>query len=230
MIVFDSLGTLFSLRVPARRLDEAAGKGAFKEWHARVLRDGFALAASGRFSTFEEVALAQLECFLRERGVRARASVAREVLAAFGELEAYPDLGPALEEGRAAGARMLALTNGSLSLTKRLLERAGALSFIEIVISIDDVGAWKPAPEIYQAAAGRIGLAPREIGLLTGHAWDVQGALAAGLRAGFVAREEPFYPGSMPEPDFYADSLTEGVRAMLKPGLAARVRQLLAGR
>ncbi len=230
VLVFDALGTLFSPRAAARSLDDAAGKGAFKEWQARVLRDGFALAAAGRFAPFEEVALSELDGFLRERGVRGRGHVSREVLAAFSRLEAYPDAGEALAEAKAAGARSVVLTNGSLALTRRLLENAGLTPLVEFVVSIDDVGVWKPAPQSYEAVVGRCGVAPREAALLSGHAWDVQGALAAGLRAAFVAREEPCYPAFLPAPDLCAASLPDAARSLLKPGLAARVRSLLAGR
>lgn len=228
-IAFDSLGTLFSTRAAARVLDEAAGKGAFKEWLARVLRDGFALAAAGRFASFEEVARGELEGFLRERGLaRGRGHLARALFEAFGRLDAYPDAAPALAEARRRGARVLVLSSGSAALTRKLLERGGLSSGVEIVISIDDVGLWKPAPRIYQAAAGRCGAAPRELALVTAHAWDAQGALAAGLRAAFVAREEPCWPGFLARPEACAGDLTEAVEALASPGLAARVRQLLA--
>ena len=64
--------------------------------------------------------------------------------------------------------------------------------------------------------AARTGVAPGEVMLVAAHGWDISGALAAGLRAAFVAR-----PGAVLDP--------EGAQPeIVGPGLAAVVDRILA--
>jgi 2-haloacid dehalogenase len=62
-------------------------------------------------------------------------------------------------------------------------------------MSVDEAGALKPAPAVYDFAVQRLGLAPGSIWMVAAHGWDIAGATRAGLRGAFVAR-----PGQSPDP------------------------------
>jgi hypothetical protein len=93
-VAFDVVETMFSLEVVGRTLaDEGAGPRALDVFFGRLLRDGFALAASGTYAPFGQVAHAALTATAPDLDVRGRA----RVLDAFSSLIPHPDVRPALE-------------------------------------------------------------------------------------------------------------------------------------
>src|SRR5699024_2960325 len=54
-------------------------------------------------------------------------------------------------------------SNGRRRDVHGLLERAGLLDLFDAIVTIDDVPRWKPAPDPYLRAAGRLGLEPRDL-------------------------------------------------------------------
>ena len=113
-LAFDVVETLFSLDAVARRLAVlGAPEGAPQLWFARLLRDGFALAACGDYRPFRDVAASSLRAVLPDADDEAVESV----LAGLSELEAHPDTDPGLRRAAEAGVRIVTLTNGSAQST-----------------------------------------------------------------------------------------------------------------
>ena len=50
------------------------------------------------------------------------------------------------------------------------------------MISIEEVGVYKPAPAVYQRAADRLGIAAADIAFVSGNGWDIHAASAFGFR------------------------------------------------
>ena len=110
---------------------------------------------------------------------------------------------------------VLALSNGSPSLTKHLLDTAGLRTLVAHVVSVDDVKLSKPRPEVYLHAAKVAKVHPGELALVAAHAWDVHGAKSAGLATAYLSADRPF-SDAMPAPDVSADTLPELVAALLE--------------
>ncbi len=122
--------------------------------------------------------------------------------------DAYADFG-ALKRLRAAGFRMVTLTNSSPSAVKAQLQNAGLTQYFDESISVDSVRRFKPDLETYRSAAVHLGARPGELLLIAAHPWDVFGAMKAGWQAAFVARNgiTPFPLGpklAVNEPDMKA--------------------------
>lgn len=189
-VAFDVLGTLFSLDRLARPLERLGLRAEDVElWMARTLRDGFALAATEIFWPFAEVARATLTRLLEERRVPPNPAGEERALDGFSSLALYDDVIPALLGLRARGVLTATLTNGGRAKTLALLRHAGCAELFDAVLSVDDVGQWKPRPEPYLAAADVLGVDPSELALVAAHAWDVHGARRAGLVTGYVERK-----------------------------------------
>lgn len=209
---FDMIGTVFSLESLRPRMEAAGLKGEHLElWFAHLLRDAFALSATGIYKPFLDIAGSALAALLEAHRGRADASRIDRVLGGFAELDAFPDAKPAFERLQSAGVRVMTLTNGSASVSKRLLDRAGLSPYVERVISIDEIEKWKPRREVYLHAARVAGVPARQVTMIAGHAWDLQGAAKAGLMTAFVRRVEPFSL-AMERPTLSAGSLTELAR------------------
>lgn len=117
---------------------------------------------------------------------------------------------------KAQGVLLLALTNGSRSDTRSLLERSGLRDFIEHIVSVDDVEAWKPKAEVYLRAAAEAGVEPSALALIAAHAWDCQGAARAGLVTGWVSRPERRFNPALGRPDVRGETLTDVAGEILR--------------
>ena len=122
--------------------------------------------------------------------------------------------GEALARAAKAGVTVIALTNGSADPTRRLLEKAGFASSVTHVISTDEVRLAKPRAEVYLRACEVANAQPEELALIAAHAWDIQGAAAAGLTTAYLNTDRP-YSSAMRPPDFEAETLTKCVEKLL---------------
>jgi 2-haloacid dehalogenase len=205
-VAVDVVETLVSLDAVAVALeDEGLGPDSVERLFTRLLRDGFALAASGAYRPFRDVA----EGALAAVAPALAASQSEAVLAAFSRLDAHPDARPALEHLRRAGLAVAALTNGAAATTTVLLEQTGLDALVARVISIDEVQAWKPAPAPYLHAADVLGVEPRRLALVAVHSWDIHGAHRAGLVTGWASRREGVFPATFDPPDVTGADLVE---------------------
>lgn len=216
VIALDIIETVFALEPLAGRF-KAVGlpETALRLFFAQLLRDAFALEASGAFKPFKEVAAASLAVVMANHGVPAEQTKIQSVLAGFAELAPHPDAAAALERLKAAGLRIVALTNGGAENTQKLLDRAHLAAHVERVISIDEVRRWKPNREVYLHAARSLGVEPARVALIAAHAWDVHGAKQAGLCAAWVKRQDKIYHSAMQAPDVQGGSLTAVAEALI---------------
>lgn len=214
VLVFDVIETLFTLE-PLRAQFQESGQpaGALELWFATALRDMFALAAAGSYTPM----LKLLEAALDEiDAIEGGAPDKENVTAAMGSLPPLPDVASGLKSLQHAGFRMVALTNGSASTTKKLLDRADISHMFEKILSTDDVQHAKPHASVYLHAAREMAVEPGEVMLIASHPWDLHGAKTAGLNTAYLNRGKPF-PDFMASPDLSEKSLT---------GLAERLSEL----
>lgn len=110
----------------------------------------------------------------------------------------YEDVMPALDELSRHGVRLGLISNWDDRL-RGLLRAFGLAERFEVVAISCEVGHSKPAGEIFDSAASRLGLPPAEI-LHVGDSWssDVVGAERAGFKAVQIARGSPAGPQRIP--------------------------------
>jgi 2-haloacid dehalogenase len=213
VIAFDVIETMFPLEPLRQRLVAAGQSGHVLEvWFSTLLRNAFALVATGGYRPFGEIAADALRSAADSPVTDEQV---HDVLAGFAELDPHEDVEPAMRTAGEAGVRMITLTNGSARMTAGLLRRAGLDRYIEASMSVDDIQRWKPAPEIYLHAARTCRVAPGQVALVAAHAWDTHGAQQAGLVTGWVARTANPYPTIFAAPDVTGSTLDEVVDALL---------------
>jgi 2-haloacid dehalogenase len=170
-VAFDIIETTFSLD-SLRPLLTALGlpPSALELWFARTLRDAFALAATGVYAGFTDIANDTLLTLAAEHAIKAEGPALKSVLDGFAELDPQPDAGAAFQTLQAAGIGIMALSNGAAETTKKLLDRSGLAPLVRWVVSVADIRIWKPRPEIYLYTAKVAGVAPGEMALVATHA------------------------------------------------------------
>jgi 2-haloacid dehalogenase len=213
-VVFDIIGTCFSLDKPRQRLVElGAPPHALQFWFAQTLRDAFALSYAGSYRPLKEVLEAELPRTLKVLGIEADAEKRSAVVNAFSELEPQPEALEAFRILTTAGWKLVALTNGSEDSTHKLLERANALEYFASIFSCDAIGKTKPHPDVYALAKQDV---EDDIWMVAAHAWDIAGAACAGLRTAFITQEEKDYLGVYPQPEVVASDLVEAGNRILE--------------
>jgi hypothetical protein len=92
---------------------------------ARVLRDGFALAATGTAEAFPAIAAHHLTLLLDAADRRSDDATVEHVLGGFDEVEPHSDVTEGLSLAGEAGLTVATLTNGTAEITRRFLSRSG---------------------------------------------------------------------------------------------------------
>jgi len=211
VIVFDVNETLSDMSPMGERFSEVGAPVELaKLWFATLLRDGFALAASGENGSFAAIGADVLRELLA--GVelnRTLAEAVDHVMGGMNGLEVHPDVPEGIGALAAAGFRLITLSNGSAGIAGKLLSGAGIRDAFEALLSVEDAPAWKPARGSYEYAAAASGADPAGILLVAVHPWDIHGAARAGLRTAWLNRTGGSYPGYFAAPDFIVTALTD---------------------
>jgi 2-haloacid dehalogenase len=213
VVAFDVIETLIALEPLRERFEEAGLPGHLLEtWFTRTLRDGMALTATEDFAPFRQVAENALRVITR---YEVEDSAVAHVLDGFATLPAHPDVEPALKRLDDAGARIMLLTNGARATTESFVERSGLGEYVERIVTVEEVGRWKPPAVVYEHAASVAGVPVERLALVAAHAWDCHGAKRAGLITGWVSRLEGRFGDIFEAPDVRGDDLVEVADGLL---------------
>ena len=212
-VVFDMIGTCFSLEQPRQQLIAlGAPDYALQLWFAQTLRDAFALSHAGSYQPLKAVLTAELPRTLKLLDVTADAAQLSQVVNTFAELELQPEAIAAFQLLSQAGWQLVALTNGSEDSTRQLLQRANADQYFSSIFSCDTIQKTKPHPDVYALPQQH---APGDIWLVAAHAWDIAGATLAGLQTAFITQVEQDYLAVYPQPNVVADNLLVAANQIL---------------
>jgi 2-haloacid dehalogenase len=202
LVLFDVNETLSDLSGLQGRFTGVGLPGeAVNEWFAGVLRDGFALTSLGSLASFRQLAADGVLRLLPEDAPVPAQEAVSTVLDGFLDLDVHADVVPGVRALRAAGVQLATLSNGSADVAERLLSRAGVRDLFEAVLSVEEIGIWKPAARAYRKAARRLGVPRKEIVMVAVHPWDIHGAASAGLHTAWLNRDGRSYPRSFTRPD-----------------------------
>ncbi|QYH36007.1 haloacid dehalogenase type II [Salinibacterium sp. M195] len=215
-IFFDVNETLSNLKPVSDAFDAAgAPHGLATMWFATVLRDGFALAATGSTARFLDIATTNAHSVLRDLPLTHSLDESVDaVLSAFAQVHVHDDVPAGIRALHGAGHRLFTLSNGPTATAQRLFEAAGVSDLIDGVLSVEGHAPWKPARGAYEDALTRTGTTGTAY-LVAVHPWDIHGAAMAGLSTVWVNRTGATYPEHFLPPTTSVTSL-DGLAAELR--------------
>jgi 2-haloacid dehalogenase len=187
--VFDAYGTLFDVHAAVGRLRPQIGTHAdelSQLWRAKQLEYSWLRALMGRHADFWQVTGDALDYALARTGVGA--AVREPLMQAYLTLDPYPEVADVLRRLRAAGFKLAILSNGEPAMLAAAVENAGIGALLDAVISVEEVGVYKPDPRVYRLAVDRLGVRADQIAFQSSNAWDVNGAACFGLRPVWINR------------------------------------------
>lgn len=208
-LVCDVNETLLDLAPLTPILERHLGPGAAPLWFARLLHHSTVATLIGAYRPFGDLGAAAFDSVARSRGVEPPDGAWVDVAAGFSTLAAHPDVVPGLERFRAAGWTVATLTNSAPAVLSAGLAAAGLVDLVDVPMSVEAVGRFKPAPEPYRHALSVLEVAPGDAWMVACHDWDLAGAAAVGMRTAFVARPRMPRSPAHPPPDVVAADLVE---------------------
>lgn len=188
--VFDAYGTLFDVSSAAKRCADVLGGKAdalAAQWRTSQLHYTWLRSLMGRHADFWQVTSDALDFAMDALGI-ADAALKKRLMDHYLELSAYSDAAVALAALRRAKRPAAILSNGTPKMLSAAVKSAGLGALIDPVLSVEEVGVYKPHPRVYQLAVDRLGIKPDRIGFVSSNGWDVAGASAFGFRAIWVNR------------------------------------------
>ncbi|GAB4166319.1 MAG: haloacid dehalogenase type II [Thalassobaculales bacterium] len=188
--VFDAYGTLFDVAAAARRLAPRIGPeaGRLAEiWRAKQLQYTWLRSLMGRYADFWTVTGEALDFALEATGIRGE-GLRGELMDLYRRLDAYDDVKPMLGRLKAAGMKTAILSNGEPGMLAQAVDSAGIGGLLDDVISVHELGIYKPHPLVYALVERRLGPAPAEVVFLSSNGWDAAAAGAFGFRVAWVNR------------------------------------------
>jgi 2-haloacid dehalogenase len=183
--VFDAYGTLFDTASAAQRCADALGETAPRLaalWRDKQLQYSWLRAVQDRHADFWQVTGDALDFALDALDI-ADGDLRERLMRLYLTLDAYPEVPAALRQLRDGGLATAILSNGSPAMLAAAVEHAGLADLFDHVLSVEEVGAYKPHPKVYQLACDRLGVAADAIAFVSSNGWDAWGASAFGMHA-----------------------------------------------
>lgn len=191
-VVFDAYGTL--LDVNAAMAAHAARLGQrwetlAAEWRAKQLEYTWvrSLTGAAHHEDFWLCTRDALDFVFARHGI-GNAALAKELMEAYRALPAYPEVPGVLAGIRGQGVATAILSNGTPGMLEAAVAAAGLTKLIDEVLSVEEVGVFKPDPRVYRLATRQFGCPPDRLVFVSGNAWDAQAAHAFNMRVVRVNR------------------------------------------
>ncbi|MFM7779999.1 MAG: haloacid dehalogenase type II [Alphaproteobacteria bacterium] len=183
--VFDAYGTLFDFASAAAGCSDVLGDKASPLtalWRDKQLQYSWLRGLQGRYVSFWEVTGDALDFALETLGLPADGPLRESLMDLYRTLGTFPEVPGVLRALREAGFATAILSNGSPDMLASAVEGAGLVGAFDTVISVDEVGSFKPDRRVYQQALDRLGLPAEAIAFQSSNAWDAHAASAFGMR------------------------------------------------
>ena len=182
--VFDAYGTLFDFASAAKSCRDVLGDGVDRLtalWRDKQLQYTWLRALQGRHADFWQVTGDALD-FAMETLAIGKPGLRDRLMGLYLTLDAFAEVPDVLERLKKAGLRTAILSNGSPTMLKAVVRAAGLEALLDAVLSVEEVGVYKPHPKVYQLAVDRLGIPAGAIAFQSSNAWDAYAASAFGMQ------------------------------------------------
>ena len=198
--VFDAYGTLFDVHSAVRRGGQPLGDKAAavsELWRQKQLEYTWLRSLMGAHADFRQVTSDSLHFALAASGAT-EASLHDKLMDLYLSLEAYEEADATLGALQGAGLTTAILSNGNPEMLQAAVRSARLDRRLDAVLSVEEVGIYKPDARVYQLAVDRLGVGRDEICFLSSNCWDARGAAHFGFKVAWINRfdrQEDRLPG-----------------------------------
>ena len=182
--VFDAYGTLFDFGSAAAHCEAALGDRAAVLtvlWREKQLQYSWLRSLQGHHADFWKVTGDALDYALEALALDG-ADLRDTLMELYKTLDVFPEVPFVLARLKSRGFKTAILSNGTPAMLSAAIDHAAIGSLLDCTLSVEEVGTYKTAPQVYQLAVDRLGLASEEIAFQSSNAWDVHAASAFGMQ------------------------------------------------
>ena len=182
-------GFLYQLALRAGEDELVPGRELRERWEAIQFE-----LVTGEYRPYKEILGESLRLFCEERGWPWAEGYGDVLVRSMRSWQPFPDTRPALTRTRAAGIKLVIVSNTDRDIIEHTLRHL-ELPFDD-VITAEDAGAYKPGDPPFELALERIGLPPEQI-LHTafGFKYDIGPAVRHGMQTAWINRHAEQPPG-----------------------------------
>ncbi|WP_431300620.1 haloacid dehalogenase type II [Tabrizicola sp. BL-A-41-H6] len=194
IVVFDAYGTVFDVAGAVHQAAAEAGPlvadwaALAATWRRKQLEYSWLRTLLGAHADFAEVTAEALDWTLEALNVSDRALRGR-LLALYDRLPAFPEVAQALATLKNRGFRLGTLSNGTPAMLAAALAANGLAHLFEAVISVEEVGVYKPSAQVYALVEQRMAVTRDKVLFVSSNGWDVAGAARFGFATVWVNRD-----------------------------------------
>jgi 2-haloacid dehalogenase len=188
--VFDAYGTLFDVHSAVGKYIERLGdvsEQVSNIWRTKQLEYTWLRSLMKKHADFWQVTQDALDYALAVFNIMDK-QLRNDLINAYLELDCYPEVPDTLQKLKDSGQQIAILSNGSPAMLEAVVKSSGLEDLVEIILSVEMVGIFKPDPAVYQLAVNQLGVTAAEIVFMSSNAWDAVGATAFGLRVAWINR------------------------------------------
>jgi 2-haloacid dehalogenase len=181
--VFDAYGTLFDVSSVARGAQDELGntwQALSDLWRMKQLQYTWLRGLAVNHADFWQVTRDALDFAMATIGIDDNCLRDRLMNLYLG-ISAYPEVENTLRRLKASGVKLAILSNGTPEMLASAVDNANLEGLFDAVLSVEEVGVFKPHPSVYQLAIDRLAMAPEQICFLSSNGWDAFSAKAFGF-------------------------------------------------
>ena len=181
--VFDAYGTLFDVSSVARGAQDELGASwqALSDlWRMKQLQYTWLRGLSGKHADFWQVTGDALDFAMTSIGI-ADSGLRNRLMGLYLRISAYPEVKETLNRLKANGVKLAILSNGTPAMLSSAVDNANLGGLFDAVLSVEEVGVFKPHSSVYQLAVDRLAVAPNQICFISSNGWDAFSAKAFGF-------------------------------------------------
>lgn len=193
--IFDAYGTLFDVAAAARQAAAEPGRDALascwqklaNDWRLKQLQYTWLRAVTKAHTDFWRVTQDGLDWAMEANGLD-DTELRERLLQLYWELSAYDEVPAMLAALKSDGFNTAILSNGSPDMLDGAVQSAGVGDVLDDVLSVEDVGIFKPDASVYELVCKRFDCAKPEVLFVSSNGWDAAAAAGFGFATAWVNR------------------------------------------
>jgi 2-haloacid dehalogenase len=215
LIAFDAYGTLFdvySMGQLAEELFPGHGQALAVMWRDRQIEYTRLVTMSDpnpngskHYLPFWELTIRSLRYVCKRMGLNLTSDYEKQLMEQYAKLTGFDDSLTVLQAIKEKGIFTAILSNGSKEMLATVVESNGLKSYLDQVVTIEDVRLFKTSPQAYELLLKAFPVKKEEILFVSSNAWDALAAKWYGFDVFWVNRlghpfeeigEKPNYEGN----------------------------------
>ena len=207
--IFDAYGTLFDFNSAVDLCSKDIGDKSEELsniWRQKQIQYTWLRSMMNKYADFWQVTGDALDYAMSAVSIK-NEPLQKNLMQLYKELEIFPEVNEVLNNIKNENLKIAILSNGTQEMLFNAINHSNLNRLIDMVISVDEIGVYKPSPKVYQLAINKLKLNPEEICFISSNAWDAHGASSFGFKVIWINRYQLPHEKIPTEPDKIISSL-----------------------